>query len=226
MNHRWKVLPITMGLALILAACGGAQSPSPSAPGGSQEPGESAAPSEGGEGQAGGTMVFAGARLAASLDPSQTSDGESFRILQQIYEPLIDLEPGSTNELTGVLAESWEGTAEDDTYVFNLRQGVMFHDGTPFNAEAVKTNFDRWQNLPEELQANAYYYDLTMDGFGADNLVANVEATDEYTVTITLREPSATFLYAITLPPFAIVSPAVLESTNADDPATSTFGTE
>ncbi|HEY7332778.1 MAG TPA: ABC transporter substrate-binding protein [Candidatus Limnocylindria bacterium] len=222
MNHRWKALPITVGLALVLAACGG--DGATSTPGGSEAPDASAGPSQ--AGNAGGTMVFAGARLAASLDPSQTSDGESFRILQQIYEPLIDLEPGSTNELTGVLAETWEGEAADDTYVFHLRQGVTFHDGTPFNAEAVKTNFDRWQNLPEELQANAYYYDLTMDGFGPDNLISSVEATDEHTVTITLREPSATFLYAITLPPFAIVSPAVLESTNADDPAASTFGTE
>jgi peptide/nickel transport system substrate-binding protein len=211
-----------VGLALVLAACGG--DGATSTPGGSEAPDASAGPSQ--AGNAGGTMVFAGARLAASLDPSQTSDGESFRILQQIYEPLIDLEPGSTNELTGVLAETWEGEAADDTYVFHLRQGVTFHDGTPFNAEAVKTNFDRWQNLPEELQANAYYYDLTMDGFGPDNLISSVEATDEHTVTITLREPSATFLYAITLPPFAIVSPAVLESTNADDPAASTFGTE
>lgn len=222
MNHRWKAFPITLGLALVLAACGGT-SVSPSSAG-SQAPDESAGPSQ--SGQSGGTMVFAGARLSASLDPSQTSDGESFRILQQIYEPLIDLAPGSTNELTGVLAESWEGEAADDTYVFHLRQGVTFHDGTPFNAEAVKTNFDRWQNLPEELQANAYYYDLTMDGFGDTNLISSVEATDEHTVTVTLREPSATFLYAITLPPFAIVSPAILESTNADDPAASTFGTE
>jgi len=222
MNHRWKAFPITVGLALVLAACGGdGGSPSTSA---SQGPDGSAAPSV--DGQAGGTMVFAGSRLAASLDPSQTSDGESFRILQQIYEPLIDLAPGTTSELTGVLAETWEGEAADDTYVFHLRQGVTFHDGTPFNAEAVKINFDRWQNLPEELQANAYYYDLTMDGFGPDNLISSVEATDEHTVTITLREPSATFLYAITLPPFAIVSPAVLESTNADDPAESTFSTE
>lgn len=222
MNHRWKAFPITVGLALVLAACGGTTTSPSSA--GSQAPDESAAPSQ--DGQSGGTMVFAGSRLAASLDPSQTSDGESFRILQQVYEPLIDLAPGSTNELVGVLAESWEGEATDDTYVFQLRQGVTFHDGTPFNAEAVKTNFDRWQNLPEELQANAYYYDLTMDGFGDTNLISSVEATDEYTVTITLREPSATFLYAITLPPFAIVSPAILESTNADDPAASTFGTE
>lgn len=229
----WRLVSLFAVLALVLAACGTDQGDESEAPA-SQDAGESmgAEPSadatDGGAGepQAGGTLVFAGARLADSLDPFQTSDGESFRILQQIYEPLVDLAPGTTNELVGVLAESWEGEPDSDTYVFQLREGVTFHDGTPFNAEAVKFNFDRWQNVPEAISANAYYYGAIMDGFGADNLISSVEATGEYEVTITLREPSPTFLFGITLPPFAMVSPAVLEATNADDPATGTFGTD
>lgn len=219
MNHRWKVFPIAMGLALILAACGGAATPSPDAS-------QPAASGDGGGAQTGGTLVFAGAALAASLDPSQTSDGESFRILQQIYEPLVDLAPGTVDELVGVLAESWEGEPDSTEYVFHLREGVTFHDGTPFNAEAVKTNFDRWDNFAEEFQANAYYYGAVMNGFGENNLIESVEATDDMTVTITLSEPSPTFLYGIALTPFSIVSPAVLEATNADDPAASTLGTD
>jgi len=138
----------------------------------------------------------------------------------------VDLAPGTVDELVGVLAESWEGEPEDTVYVFNLKQGVTFHDGTPFNAEAVKANFDRWDNFAEEFQGNAYYYGAVMNGFGESNLIESVEATDEYTVTITLTEPSPTFLYGIALTPFSIVSPAVLESTNADDPTASTLGTE
>jgi peptide/nickel transport system substrate-binding protein len=223
MNHRWKILPVTMGLALVLAACGGGESPSAS----TSASGASSAPSEGGgEAQAGGTLVFGSAGEIASLDPSQTSDGESFRVLQQIYEPLVDLAPGTADELVGVLAETWEGEATDTEYVFHLRQGVTFHDGTPFNAEAVKVNFDRWDNFAEEFQGNAYYYNAVMNGFGDNNLIESVEATDEFTVTITLSEPSPTFLYGIALTPFSIVSPAVLESTNADDPAASTLGTD
>jgi len=216
-------------LVLVLAACG-QQAASPSESEGSEAPADSAEPapseSEGtGEPVAGGTLVFAGARLAASLDPARTSDGESFRVLQQIYEPLIDLAPGSSSELVGVLAESWEGEPEDTTYVFNLREGVTFHDGTPLNAEAVKINFDRMQNFVEEIQGDAYYYGQFMDGFGPDNLITSVEATDELTVTINLREPAPTFLYQITLTPFSIVSPAILESTNADS-VDGTFGTD
>jgi peptide/nickel transport system substrate-binding protein len=224
----WRGFSVLAGLVLVLAACG--------QQGTSQSAGESAAASgsqgaqpsgSGGEQPvSGGTLVFAGARLSASLDPALTSDGESFRILQQVYEPLVDLAPGTTDELVGVLAEDWEGGPEDTTYVFHLRQGVKFHDGTDFNAEAVKINFDRMQNFDETDQASAYYYDQLMDGFGPDNLISSVEATDEFTVTITLREPSPTFLYGITLTPFSIISPAVLESTGADSSETSTLDTD
>jgi peptide/nickel transport system substrate-binding protein len=226
----WRWFSVFAVLILVLAACG--QQGSSESAGESEAPpasgSEAPAPTDDGstgEPQQGGTLVFAGARLAASLDPARTSDGESFRVLQQVYEPLVDLAPGSTNELVGVLAESWEGEPGDTEYVFHLREGVTFHDGTPFNAEAVKINFDRMQNFPEEIQADAYYYGALMDGFGPDNLIANVEATDENTVTFTLRDPSPTFLFGITLTPFSIISPAILESTDASNPD-STFGTD
>ena len=224
----WRMVSLLSILALVLAACG-EQGASPSAETDEPDPAGSAAePTDGGTGEPtqGGTLVFAGARLASSLDPALTSDGESFRVLQQIYEPLVDLAPGSTNELEGVLAESWTGEPGDTEYVFTLREGVTFHDGTPLNAEAVKLNFDRMQNMDETDQASAYYYGALMDGFGPENLISSVEATDELTVTITLREPSPTFLFGITLTPFSIVSPAILESTQADSSETSTLDTD
>ena len=222
----WRLVSLLSILALVLAACG-EQGASPAE---TDEPDASgsAPATDGGPGEptAGGTLVFAGARLSASLDPALTSDGESFRILQQVYEPLVDLAPGSTNELVGVLAESWTGEPGDTEYVFTLREGVTFHDGTPLNAEAVKINFDRMQNLDETDQASAYYYGALMDGFGPDNLISSVEATGDLEVTFTLREPSPTFLFGITLTPFSIVSPAILESTGADSSETSTLDTD
>jgi peptide/nickel transport system substrate-binding protein len=223
----WRLVSLLSILALVLAACG-TQGSSASAEESEAATSGSAAPSEGGpdEPTAGGTLVFAGARLSSSLDPALTSDGESFRVLQQIYEPLVDLAPGSTNELEGVLAESWTGEPGDTEYVFTLREGVTFHDGTPLNAEAVKINFDRMQNFDETDQASAYYYGALMDGFGPDNLIQSVEATGDLEVTITLREPSPTFLFGITLTPFSIISPAILESTGADSSETSTLDTD
>lgn len=227
----WRLVSLFAILALVLAACGdqgaSASAEESEAPSSESEGPEPSASEGGGDGDpvAGGTLVFGGARLAASLDPARTSDGESFRILQQVYETLVDLQPGSTNELEGVLAESWTGEPGDTEYVFTLREGATFHDGTPFNAEAVKVNFDRMQNFPEEIQADAYYYGAIMDGFGPDNLISSVEATGEYEVTFTLREPSPTFLFGITLTPFAIVSPAILEEADASNPA-GPFGTD
>jgi peptide/nickel transport system substrate-binding protein len=221
----WRLVSLLSILALVLAACG-TQGTSPSESEAAEPSGSAPAASEGaGEPTPGGTLVFAGSRLSSSLDPVLTSDGESFRVLRQVYETLVDLAPGSTNELVGELAESWEGEPDGTEYVFHLREGATFHDGTPFNADAVVANFERWQNLPETLQASAYYYDAVFDGFGPENLMASIEATDESTVTLTLREPNPTFLYGITLPAFAIVSPEILEQTNASDEA-STLGTD
>ena len=101
---------------------------------------------------------------------------------------------------------------------------MTFQDGTPFNADAVVANFDRMANFVEELQASAYYYQQVF-GFGDDSILDSVEATDDMTVVFTLKRPNPNFLYGLALPCFGIVSPAVLESTNADDPA-GTFGTE
>ncbi|MBW3612915.1 MAG: hypothetical protein KY392_03535 [Chloroflexi bacterium] len=233
----WRLVSIFAVLALVLVACGQqAPADSPDAPDPAETDGGVSTPvgspdetdddATGGEPQQGGTLVFAGAALAASLDPSQTSDGESFRILQQVYEPLVDLAPGTVDELEGVLATEWTDDPEATEYVFTLKEGVTFHDGTDFNAEAVVRNFERWDNFAEEFQANAYYYGAVMNGFGEGNLIESVEATGEHEVTITLSEASPTFLYGIALTPFSIVSPAVLDATNADDPTASTLGTE
>ncbi len=224
----WRLISIFAILALVLAACGDQGDSESAEP--SEEPpasGESAAPSEGaGEPVTGGTLVFAGARLSSSLDPALTSDGESFRVLQQVYEPLVDLAPGTTSDLIGVLAEDWDCEPDATECVFTLREGVTFHDGTPFNADAVVANFERWQNFSEEFQGSAYYYDAVFDGFGPDNIMESIEATDEFTVTITLREPNPSFIYGLTLPCFGIVSPAILESTNAADFDTTTLTTD
>jgi len=230
----WRWFSVFTVLILVLAACGDAGT-SASAPDESDDPPASGSDaseppaSDGGtsgEPQTGGTLVFGAAGEISSLDPSLTSDGESFRLLQQVYEPLVDLVPGTVDELEGVLAESWTGEPDGTEYVFTLKEGVAFHDGEPFNAEAVKINFDRWQNFATEFHDGAYYYDAVMGGFGAENNIESVEATGDLEVTITLKEPSPTFLYGIALTPFSIVSPAALEATNADDPAASTFGTE
>jgi peptide/nickel transport system substrate-binding protein len=98
---------------------------------------------EGGSAQTGGTFVFGAAGDPAMLDPAFGSDGETFRVSRQIFEGLLGNELGGTDAVPE-LAEDWEVSEDGLEYTFALQQGVKFHDGTDFNAEAVCFNFDRW----------------------------------------------------------------------------------
>src|SRR6185312_3820529 len=99
-----------------------------------------------GEAKTGGTFIFAGAGDPKNFDPIFNDDGESFRPVRQMFDTLVSHKPG-TAELQGGLAESWEHDPDGKVWTFKLRQGVKFHDGTPFDAAAVCFNFDRWYNM-------------------------------------------------------------------------------
>ena len=198
----WRLVSLLSILALVLAACG-SQGSSPSA-----EESEGQAPSgqrcasEGGASRPpAGTLVFAGARLSASLDPALTSDGESFRVLQQVYEPLVDLAARIDQRARRRARRELGGRAG--------RHGVRLPPPPGRDVprrDAVQRRRGRSELRPHgrtstrPIQASAYYYGALLDGFGPDNLISSIEATDELTVTITLREPSPTFIYGITLP--------------------------
>src|SRR3984893_9797235 len=77
-----------------------------------------------------------------TLDPAQSVTISDFRILANMYEGLLHYKDGSLEVEPG-LATSWTVSPDGKTYTFKLREGVKFHDGTPFNAEAVKFNLDR-----------------------------------------------------------------------------------
>ena len=113
--------------------------------------------SAGGAGAKDPTFVFAGASDPTYLDPALVSDGESFRITEQIFEGLVSLKPGTTIVRAG-LASKW-GSKNGKDWTFTLRHGVKFHDGTPFNARAVCYNFNRQYNFTGAFQdASATYY--------------------------------------------------------------------
>src|SRR5690606_12174340 len=77
-----------------------------------------------------------------SLDPHTVTATNDFRILVNVYDGLVRFKD-DTLEVEPSLAESWEISGDGKTYTFKLRQGVKFHDGSDFDAEAVKFNFDR-----------------------------------------------------------------------------------
>jgi peptide/nickel transport system substrate-binding protein len=172
----------------------------------------------------GDTLVFGTAAEPTSLDGAVVSDGESLRVIDQITEGLVGLAPGSTN-IVPKLARSWKATNAGRVWTFNLRRGVTFHDGTPFNAKAVCANFDRWYNFtgPFASDSTSYYYYTVFGGYkkkaaGLTNspLYRSCRAVNDSTAVITLRRANAAFLGALSLTSFAIQSPTAMEKYGAN----------
>lgn len=82
----------------------------------------------------------------SSLDPGTGRSGGDHSVLWPLYDTLVDVDPATLNAVPG-LAESWS-YPDPTTLVVNLRKGVVFHDGTPLDAAAVKANFDRMLTDP------------------------------------------------------------------------------
>ncbi|NEK59096.1 ABC transporter substrate-binding protein [Geodermatophilus sabuli] len=176
----------------------------------------------GAEGESGGTLVFGATSDPIMLDPAFASDGETFRVIRQVYEGLLTNELGGTDPVPA-LAEDWEVSDDGLEYTFSLRDGVQFHDGTDFNGEAVCFNFERWFNfegLAQSPSASTYYQDV-FGGFASTpetpNIYAGCEAPDETTAVITLNRVTSKFPAALSLPAFSIASPTALEEYDADN---------
>ncbi|HEX2293875.1 MAG TPA: ABC transporter substrate-binding protein [Actinomycetota bacterium] len=229
-----RLLALALVLALTMAACGGDDG-EPEDDGGN---GDDA-------GAATATLTFGTSADPVVLDGALVSDGESLRAIDQIFEGLVTLEPGST-EVIPNLATEWETSEDGRDWTFTLRDDVTFHDGEPFNAEAVCYNFDRWYNFEGSFQnpAATYYWQTVFGGFkntdpdsGAptESNFKSCTVDDEFTVTISLNTPSSSFLAAMALTNFTFGSPAALEQYDANEGrvnaegifrATGTYGTE
>jgi peptide/nickel transport system substrate-binding protein len=221
-----RQLIAVLGIAcLVLSACSSGEAENVEA-GSSEDPVASDAPAAGTDGDGDGTsLVFGAAADPKTLDPALASDGESLRVSEQIYEGLVTFAPGTT-DIVPALAESWEPNEDGTAYTFQLREGVSFHDGEPFNAEAVCFNFDRWYNFtgPLQLSSASYYWQVIFGGFAendpelelGDSLYESCEAENDTTVTINLTRPASTFVSGLSLTTFAIASPAALEEYEAD----------
>lgn len=118
---------------------------------------------------------------ATTLDPRHATDVASAQITHLVYAPLVVWDENL--EIVPVVAESFENP-DDQTWVFNLREGVMFHDGVELTSADV-----------------AYTYDTMRDpDFGAANIgfyrdIVDIETPDDYTVIFNLEAPNAPFIY-------------------------------
>lgn len=174
-----------------------------------------------GSGDVDGTFVFAASSDPASLDPAFAQDGESFRVSRQIFEGLVGTEPG-TADPAPLLAESWESSEDGMSHTFTLKEDVTFQDGTPFNAEAVCVNFDRWYNWTglAASEAFGYYYNKLFKGYAdtaADAVYKSCTPDGDYSVTIELNKPFAGFVASLSLPSFSMQSPSAMQEFGADE---------
>jgi len=176
-------------------------------------------PTPAGSVDVGGSFRVAIAGDAATLDPWNASDPNAMLVTRQIFETLVDYEPGGFT-IVPKLAESWSVSSDSLSWTFALRRGVKFHDGTDLNAAAVVLNFDRARQVAHPLRGAAgadrfRAYAALFEGFDDASAIARVEAKDDATVVITTRVPFGPLLADLAMPSFAIVSPKSMR----DDPA-------
>ena len=179
--NRAMSLVLAAAMALSLAACGGNQENNGS-----------------GGGTAGGyknTLTWAQGADVTSLDPHQGKETPAVQVNTQIFDTLVTVDP-ETNEVVPQIAESWEQT-DDQTYVFKIREGIKFHDGSDLTAEDVKFSLDRARN------SAAVSYIV--------NFIEEVTVDDDHTVTVKTTAPYAPTLRNLAIPFAAIVPKAVVE---------------
>ncbi len=155
--------------------------------------------------QPGSQIVIGLQAEPVTLDVAQLSDYNSSRAAMEMYEGLVRFKDGST-EIEPGLAESWEVSDDGLVYTFHLRPGVTFHDGTPVNAEAVRFSFER------QIDPENPYHDTGEFPYAEFTLgdIDSVEAVDDLTVRITLKETFAPFLANMAMHAAAIVSPTAV----------------
>ncbi len=148
----------------------------------------------------GGRIVYGLTLAPSGIDPHINASSELGIPLTSVYDTLVYLNPETGNFVPG-LAERWEVSDDGLVYTFYLRQDVTFHDGTPFNAEAVRFNLERVTS-PDVASQKARFmlgpYERT-------------EVVDEYTVRIYLSQPFAPLLNALSQVYLGMASPTAVE---------------
>ena len=150
------------------------------------------------------TLVVARPADAISLDPARPIDNESIEVIEQVYDRLVHVRPGSTIAEPG-LATSWEVTPDGKAWTFHLRRGVHFHDGTPMNADAVVFSLERQRDPRHPFHRPDFQYWNSQ----YRNIV-KVEKVDDDTVRVHIDRPYAPFEANMAMYPVSIVSPTAV----------------
>src|SRR5699024_9990247 len=155
-HTKFLLMLLLLTLGTILAACSGGDNEA----GGNDEEEVNANESGGG-----GTLIFGRGSDSTSLDPSRTTEGETFEVTKNIFETIVEFEDEGIC-IQPCIAHDCEVSVHGLTYTVELEEGVTFHDGTDLNAEAVVKNFERWASGDSEMFP---YYNTMFGGFEGDD---------------------------------------------------------
>ncbi|SEN03605.1 peptide/nickel transport system substrate-binding protein [Mesobacillus persicus] len=189
-----KLFPLLL-LAFIIAGCSSDSSSGKDSSNSNETPN-----SEEGTPKKGGEVTIAYATDSTNYDPILSASGSDHSLLWPIYDTLIAFSPNL--EPQPGLAESWEFSDDAKTLTLHLREGVTFHDGTPFDGEAVKFNIERTNSTDSKVP------DL--------NNIESVEVIDKKTVNLHLKVPDSSLLLALSDKGGMMVSPAAVQE-HGDD---------
>ena len=154
--------------------------------------------------QYGGRLRTAYNLAPGALDPATGRSGGDAYYWRQYCDSLVDVDPQMRPRPDRSLAESWD-FSDPRTLVFHLRKGVKFHDGTDFNAEAVKFNFDRMMDPASKATARSLY-----------TAIDSTEVTGEHTVRVRLNKPFGSILGVLPDRGGAMNSPAAVRALGLD----------
>lgn len=144
-------------------------------------------------------MVYGLTVLPSGIDPQINAEAEIGIPLRMIYDTLVYRDP-KTKDIVSGLASNWDISPDGLAYTFHLRQGILFHDQTPFNAQSVAANLDRITNPSTNSQKA-----LALLGpyIGYDII-------DDYTIRLRLSEPYSPLLDSLSQFYLGIASPSAL----------------
>ena len=154
-------------------------------------------------GKVGGVLNLAATTDPDTLDLHKTSNSASSAIFGWFYEPLVyqDLD----GSYKGLVAEGWTVSPDKKTITFKLRSGIKFTDGSPLNSEAVKFTYERLQRVG----AKSPLFELFKS-------VEKMEAPDELTFVLTMKEAYAPIFHDLQVSYAGILSPAAVRAANDD----------
>ncbi|GGO30228.1 ABC transporter substrate-binding protein [Deinococcus humi] len=179
------------------------------------------------------TLVYAANGDPVTFDSGNITDGVSVIYQLQVYDTLVGFVDGTT-DTRPALATSWKPNANATSWTFNLRRNVKFHDGTPFNADAVLFNWNRFWDpaAPNGYRDQGRTYDIVtslLGGFkGQPNaIIKNIVKVDDFTVRFDLNKPSTVFAQVVGTGFFGIASPTAVKAQGAKygTPASKPVGT-